>query len=96
MLPGYQGAEAWAASFERAAREILGVRLAMGGGELYRVEARACAEHGPRCVCITYGMLREHLRWRTLGPRAVAERAVGTMLPPPGAATECRAEGAAG
>ncbi len=97
MLSGYQGAEAWAAGFERSAREILGVRLALPGGEQYRVAARVCGEHGPRCVCVTYGMFREHLRWRHQSARAAAERAVGTMLPPPGAkAPPAPAEGAAG
>ena len=85
MLSGYEGAAAWAAAFERTARDILGVRLALPDGEQYRVAARACGEHGPRCVCVTYGMLREHLRWRTQSARAAAERAVATMLPRPGA-----------
>jgi hypothetical protein len=84
MLSGDEGAAAWAASFERATRDLLGVRLALPDGEEYRVAARACGEHGPRCVCVTYGMLREHLRWRTQSARAAAERAVATMLPRPG------------
>jgi hypothetical protein len=96
MLPGYQGAEAWAAAFERVAREILGVRVALGGGELYRVAAQACGQHGPRCVCVTYGMFREHLRWGTQSARAAAERAVRTMVPPRGDGRPAQAEGAAG
>jgi hypothetical protein len=98
MLPGYEGAEVWAAAFERFAREILGVRVALAGGELYRVVATACGEHGPRCVCVTYGMFREHLRWRHQTARAAAERAVRTMLPPEGAEAVApgQAEGAAG
>jgi hypothetical protein len=79
MPRAHRHAAGWAAAFEGAARELLG---GSAGGEGYPVSALACARHGPRRVCVTYGVLREHLRWRGVGARSQARRAVVTMLPP--------------
>ncbi len=78
MSDAYRDAARWAAVFVRAAGEELGE---LASGEDYPVTASACSQHGPRCVCVTYGMFREHLRWRAADARAQARRAVATMLP---------------
>jgi hypothetical protein len=74
--------EEWAQAVEEAARELLQGQGVAAGQDGYRVTSADCERHGEGCACVTYGMFREHLRWRVEDPRAVAERAVRSMLPP--------------
>jgi hypothetical protein len=74
--------EDWAIVFGQAARELLDGQGVGPGQDGCQVEVTGCERHGPGCVRVTYGMFREHLRWAVEDPRRLAERAVGSMLPP--------------
>jgi hypothetical protein len=73
--------EQWAAAFEAEAQALLGDRASGAGADGYAVRAARCGQHGPSCVCVTYGMLRGHYPWGRHDPWRLAEQLVRTMLP---------------
>jgi hypothetical protein len=45
------------------------------------VSAAPCAEHGPGCARVVYGILAGHFPWRERDPERLARRLARTMLP---------------
>lgn len=82
MTRPYRSRGEWERAVEEAARELLQGQGAGAAEDGYRVTTAVCERHGEGCSCVTYGMFREHLRWRVEDPRQVAERVVRSMLPP--------------
>jgi len=73
----------WSAAFDRAVREALEEHHLGSDSDPgdYRLVAEPCAVHGPRCVCLTYGALRDHIRWSDKDPVQAAQVRLETMLP---------------
>jgi hypothetical protein len=82
MTRQHRSQDEWAQAVEQAARDLLRGQGAGPEPDGYRVRVAACERHGEGCACVTYGMFREHLRWRVEDPHQVAGRAVRSMLPP--------------
>jgi hypothetical protein len=81
----------FSAALDRAAREYLAGRGVTWSDD-YRLAAESCPMHGPGCVRVTYGVLREHFGLHRSDPGAVATELLPTMLPPEGGAVQARRE----
>jgi hypothetical protein len=73
--------KAFAAALDRAGRQFMLLR-GLGAQEKYRLLVEECPIHGPGCARVTYGVLRDHVRWSQADPAEVAAALIGTMLPP--------------
>jgi hypothetical protein len=71
----------YAAVLGRAAEEFLASRD-VAATEAYRLQVDACPVHGPACVLVTYGVLRDHFSLNRTDPASVAVDLLTTMLPP--------------
>jgi hypothetical protein len=71
----------WAVALETAAASLVLRHIRADLHDSCLVRAEPCAEHGPDCAHVTYGMLRDHFAWAEVDPLALAERLVATMLP---------------
>jgi hypothetical protein len=69
------------AALERAAREFLASR-GIAATEGYLLLAESCPVHGPACVRVTYGVLRDHFSLSRSDPAKLAADLLTTMLPP--------------
>ena len=77
----YPGLKDWTVALEGAARALVEEHVREALRDSCHVYAEPCPEHGPRCACVTYGMLRSHFGWAGQDPSRLAEQLVGTMLP---------------
>jgi hypothetical protein len=77
---GSRRLRAFAVALNRAARDYLEVR-GVSSAEDYRLLIEKCPVHGCCCARVTYGMLRDHIRWSATDPVKAAASMLRTMLP---------------
>ena len=77
---GSRRLRAFAVALNRAARDYLEVR-GVSSAEDYRLVVEKCPVHGCCCARVTYGMLRDHIRWSATDPVKAAVSMLRTMLP---------------
>jgi hypothetical protein len=70
----------FAAAFDRAARDFLAAR-GITTIEGFNLQLENCPIHGPACVRVTYGVLRDHFSMNRSDPADVAVALLSTMLP---------------
>jgi hypothetical protein len=77
---GSRRLRAFAVALNRAARDYLEVR-GVSSVEDFRLVVEKCPIHGCCCARVTYGMLRDHIRWSATDPVKAAASMLRTMLP---------------
>lgn len=73
----------WIFQLVTAGIDILADRPDIEESGRYQLHAEPCTRHGARCVCVVFGEMSEHVRWREAEPRDVAALLLDTMLPRP-------------
>ena len=70
----------FSAAFDRAARDLLAAR-GITSIDNFNLQLESCPIHGPACVRVTYGVLRDHFSMNRSDPADVAAELLATMLP---------------